>query len=119
MAKIGTGAGWKLNGVDITVITDSLDIPEIRFGKHSILDSTKTVLHLISGAVINRKLELYIWEDVYDSEILPLVGSGYWAFISDIGAEGNYYIMSCSPERVEDTKTTTPICKLNLVLRKA
>lgn len=94
---------WSLGGIAMSVEKDSSDIPVVRMGELGPLDSSKTILHYGGTESYGRELTAVMWNySSYVNTLMPLVGSGYHTLVSDDGAQGDYFIQSCKPERLQD-----------------
>lgn len=109
---------WKLNNLGITVTSDSLDYPRINFAKHSILDSTETNLQFINKPILYRDIEFVDWDNNWPSGFKPLVGSGTYTLITDSGIGGNYLVEKAEADREYDFKSTNPVWRVTMTLRR-
>lgn len=113
---------WSLGGISMSVEKDSSDTPIMRMGELGPLDSSKTILHYGGTESYDRELTAVMWNySGYVNTFMPLIGSGYHALVSDDGAQGDYFIQSCKPERLNDfisCSGNSPV-RINIQLKKA
>ena len=108
---------WTLGGVTIAVENDSLDYPIIRMGRLEPLEHNYSIGHYGGTESAARDIRFIILSG-YDDNLIPLVGSGYHALVSDQGAEGNYFITSVRGERLQALNQLSPTFRVTAALKK-
>jgi len=112
---------WSLGGIPMSVERDSEDTPVVRMGELGPLDSSRTILHYGGTESYDRELTAVMWSySGYVNEFTPIVGSGYHTLVSDVEDEGNYFVVSCKPERLHDfiqCSGNSPV-RMNIKLKK-
>lgn len=111
------GRTWSLAGIYLAVTKDSLDYHEHRYVKHAVLDTLYTDLQWFGSGEIMRDVRGVLLTNEHDT-LVGYIGSGYHAFVSDQGAEGNYFLASMSATRLTATNYDTPVYRVTVKLKK-
>jgi hypothetical protein len=110
------GKTWSLAGVPLIVEADSMNKPNLRYSEHAVLDSVETVIMLYGKSHHTREISGVLWSGL--ASIKNFVGSGWVAFISDQGDEGNYFINDLGVETLHDVKRDVPVYRITVSMRR-
>ena len=108
---------WTLGGLSIAVQDDSLDYPIVRMGRLEPLEHNYSIGHYGGTESAARDIKFTIFSG-YDDNLIPLVGSGYHALVSDQGEEGDYFIVSIRGERLQALNKLSSVFKVTASLKK-
>jgi hypothetical protein len=107
---------WTLGGVDLTVEKDTADMVTPRLDEiNPIATTLVTYFHFSGTEAPRRDITAVFWGN-FDSA-LSLIGSSQ-ELVSDHGSQGNYFILSINPTRLQDLKRSAPVVRASIKLLK-
>lgn len=100
---------WSLAGVPVHVDDDTENKAEPIYGQIQILDATTTTLHYAGAKSRTRTIKFWL-ETVarWNTLLTAAETDANVALVSDLGAEGNYRIMSLSGNRRHAVNKVNP-----------
>lgn len=107
---------WSYGGVRIFVEKDSGPTPEPRIDEiNPLTTSLTTYIHQSGRESYSRKITCTVWRGNW--ELLQALADGSeHALISDVGAEGDWVILSIKPERKQALNESEVVASVQLEL---
>ena len=97
---------WSIGSVNVYIHSDAPK-RSAKFAAHEVLDSTSTVIHVMSKPSERRTVKGIVFSESDRSTLKGYIGTSQQV-TSDTGVIGTFFISSVSFDRIQDVTTSEP-----------